>query len=94
MATGEGFMRIAFFLILAALVWISTQSHAAEKFTCKIETGYGTAIGFGETKRKATENAREICGEKMMDGYIAQRGRIPAEAEDDIIDLCVNKNCI
>jgi len=87
-------MRIVLFLVLAVAVWASTQAGAAEKHTCKIETGYGTAIGFGESQRKATENAREICGEKMMDAYIAQRGRIPADAEDDIIDLCVNKDCI
>lgn len=61
--------------------------------SCRIITGYGTAIGTGSTKLKAKENAREICGDKMIDGYIAQRGSIPEEVVGDLTTACINLEC-
>ena len=63
------------------------------KFSCRIITGYGTAIGRGDTKLQAKEVAREICGEKMIDGYIAQRGSIPDEVIGDLTTACINEEC-
>jgi len=68
-------------------------SEGGAKHSCRIVTGYGTAIGRGETKLKAKEVAREICGEKMIDSYIAQRGSIPDEVIGDLTTVCVNKEC-
>ena len=86
-------MRYALFLALIIMVMVSIHASAGENHTCRITSGYGTAIGVGETKLKAKENARLACGDKLIDDYIARRGRISAEAEDDIIDLCVNAEC-
>lgn len=68
-------------------------SEGGTKYSCRIVTGYGTAIGRGETKLKAKEVAREICGEKMIDGYIAQRGSIPDEVVGDLTTACINEEC-
>lgn len=64
-----------------------------KSFSCRIATGYGTAIGRGQSKIQAKEVAREICGEKIIDGYIAQRGSIPDEVIGDLTTVCVNKEC-
>lgn len=83
-------------LILSALIvtLITTEVSAASAFTCKIATGYGTAIGRGTTQLAAKQAAREECGSKIIDQYFAQRGRIPAgEAEDDLVLSCVNLEC-
>lgn len=71
------------------------RAPAAEtkSYSCRIISGYGTAIGTGSTKLKAKENAREICGDKMIDGYIAQRGSIPDEVIGDLTTACVNLEC-
>ncbi len=61
--------------------------------TCKIVTGYGTAIGKGSTKKEALKQARLTCGTNMIDQYSAQRGRIPADVEDDLVLACVNLEC-
>ena len=66
---------------------------AAAAVSCRIETGYGTAIGKGETKSEALESARLDCGTKMIDDYIARRGQIPPEVIDDLALACVNLNC-
>lgn len=79
---------------VSALSLIS-RSPAAEKqsYSCRIISGYGTAIGHGATKSIARENAREICGEKLIDGYLAQRGSIPDEVIGDLTTACVNLEC-
>lgn len=71
------------------------RAPAAEgkSYSCRIITGYGTAIGTGPSKLKAKENAREICGEKMIDQYLAQRGDIPEDAIGDLTTACVNLEC-
>jgi hypothetical protein len=61
--------------------------------TCKIVTGYGTAIGQGATKAEALENARLTCGTKLIDQYFAQRRDIPEEAVADLSTACVNLSC-
>lgn len=78
--------------IMIALTLIATQAHAAKE-SCTIATGYGTAIGKGETKREALANAREICGEKIIDQYFAQRRAIAADVTDDLALACVNLEC-
>ncbi len=93
-------MRI-FSLILAALIMtlIATEVSAAPErvpsssYTCKIVTGYGTAIGKGSSKIAAQEAARELCGTKMIDDYLARRGNIGNEAVDDLALACVNLDC-
>jgi hypothetical protein len=64
-----------------------------KSYSCRIISGYGTAIGQGQSKLQAKEVAREICGEKMIDGYIAQRGSIPDEVIGDLTTACINKEC-
>jgi len=74
-------------------MFASSPAFAAKEFTCKIVTGYGTAIGVGSTALKAKETAREICGDKIIDQYIGQRGQIPNEVVDDLVLACVNLEC-
>ena len=93
-------MRI-FSLIVAALLMtlIATEVSAAPErvpsssYTCKIVTGYGTAIGSGRSKLAAKEAARELCGTKLIDDYLARRGRIDKDAEEDLALACVNLEC-
>lgn len=61
--------------------------------TCKIVTGYGTAIGKGPTLSAAREEARLTCGTHMIDQYFAQRRDIPESAKDDLALACVNLDC-
>jgi hypothetical protein len=68
-------------------------AHSPSSYTCRIVTGYGTAIGRGSTALQAKENAREICGSKIIDQYYAQRGQIGADVEDDLALACVNLEC-
>jgi hypothetical protein len=98
-------MRI-FSLILAVVIIILSTTEvsaapdnrqrdpsAAGMHTCKIVTGYGTAIGKGASKLAAKEAARELCGTKMIDDYLARRGRIEANVVDDLALACVNLEC-
>jgi hypothetical protein len=78
--------------IALAIFFAAVQAHAAKQ-SCTISTGYGTAIGKGETKKDALANAREICGEKIIDQYFAQRRSIAADVTDDLALACVNKEC-
>lgn len=68
-------------------------SSAGKMVSCRIITGYGTAIGFGSSKKIALENAREECGSKIIDDYIARRGKIPDEVVEDLTTVCVNLSC-
>lgn len=61
--------------------------------TCKLVTGYGTAIGRGPSHAKALEEARLICGSKMIDQYFAQRRSISDDAKDDLALACINLEC-
>lgn len=65
----------------------------ARTYTCKIVTGYGTAIGRGSSQLAAKEAARELCGSKLIDQYFAQRGKISEDAAADLIEACVNLDC-
>ncbi len=92
-------------LVLAALIvtLAGTKVSAAvqrapaaenKTYSCRIVSGYGTAIGHGPSKLKAKENAREICGDKLIDQYLAQRGSIPENAIGDLTTACVNLECM
>jgi hypothetical protein len=61
--------------------------------TCKIVTGYGTAIGKGKTRNEARENARLQCGTSLIDQYFSQRREISDSAKDDLALACVNLEC-
>lgn len=83
-------------LTLLILTLVTSQALAAghpARETCRIVTGYGTAIGQGETKAEALEDARLTCGTKLIDQYFAQRRDIPDEAVDDLSTACVNLRC-
>lgn len=88
-------------LIFSALILtlIATEVSAAESrepartYSCKIVTGYGTAFGRGSSQLAAKENAREVCGSKMIDQYFAQRGNISPDVADDLALACINKEC-
>jgi hypothetical protein len=96
-------------LLLAALLMtlISTQVAAAVNrcpasearepssgiTTCRIVTGYGTAIGRGKNLAAAREAARLTCGTALIDQYMAQRREIPEDVKDDLVLACVNLDC-
>ena len=88
-------------LVLGALIvtLMATQVSAKESRepsafkTCKIVTGYGTAIGKGRSLNEARENARLKCGTSMVDQYFAQRQAISEDVKDDLALACVNLDC-
>jgi hypothetical protein len=86
-------MRTLTLLLGALILTLITTQVSAETFSCKIVTGYGTAIATGHTKLEAKAKARELCGSKMIDQYAAQRGSIPDSAVDDLALACVNLDC-
>lgn len=93
-------LTISLSVILATLattkvsaVPLRAPASEGKSYSCRIVTGYGTAIGRGKTKLKAKEVAREICGEKIIDSYIAQRGSIPDEVIGDLTTACINEEC-
>jgi len=91
-------MRTLSLIISAILITlISTKVSAAEGKahieTCKIVTGYGTAVGHGKTKLEAQEDARLICGTSLIDQYFAHRREIAEEQKDDLALACVNLDC-
>ena len=61
------------------------------QYTCRLVTGYGTAIGRGSSKLKAKEAAMEICGSKLIDDYYARRGKIDPDADLEL--ACINLEC-
>jgi len=87
-------LKLTLASVILALTTVDSMAATNSKIhTCRIVTGWGTAIGTGSTPLKAKEKAREVCGEKMIDQYYAQRRQIAAEAEDDLILACVNQEC-
>jgi hypothetical protein len=85
---------LSLFISALILTFMATEVSAAPStYTCRIQTGYGTAIGSGSTPLAAKQAARETCGSKIIDQYFAQRGRIPADVEDDLVLACVNLEC-
>ncbi len=93
LSLGVLLMTLATSKVSASPMRMPASESGPSQFSCRIITGYGTAIGRGETKLKAKEVAREICGEKMIDGYIAQRGTIPDEVIGDLTTACINEEC-
>lgn len=69
----------------------SDRSPNSNSYTCRLVTGYGTAIGRGSTQLKAKENAMEICGSKLIDDYYARRGKIDPDADLEL--ACINLDC-
>jgi hypothetical protein len=96
-------MRTFTMIISAILITLITVKVSAKEVaaaggkggmeTCKIVTGYGTAIGRGKTHAQAQEEARLICGTKLIDQYFAQRREIADDAKDDLALACVNLDC-
>ena len=92
-------MRTLTLIISAVLITLiatkvsAQQPEGQRKVSCKIVTGYGTAIGFGSTKLEAKENARLKCGTSMIDQYFASRREVPEDVKDDLALACVNLEC-
>lgn len=91
-------MRILTVFIGALLVILMTaqvsaleRTPSANSFTCRIVTGYGTAIGQGHTKLEAESNARLLCGTKLIDDYFARRATIDPDADLEL--ACINLPC-
>lgn len=78
---------------LIAWTGLGVASAQSGMHTCRIVTGYGTAIGKGSTHLAAKEKAREVCGTAMIDDYLARRGNISADVVDDLALACVNLEC-
>lgn len=81
--------------LISTRVLAATDSKAAHSKvqTCRIVTGYGTAIGHGHTKLEAQEQARLTCGTQLIDQYFAQRREIPEDVKEDLALACVNLDC-
>jgi hypothetical protein len=87
-------MRILALVLSAILVaLISTRVLAAQDQSCKLVTGYGTAIAKGKTKLEAKEKARLLCGTKLIEDYFARRREIAENVKDDLALACVNLEC-
>ena len=84
-------MRI-FTLILSAIL-ITLISSRVLASTCKIVTGYGTAIGHGKDLNEAKDQARLKCGSELIDQYFAQRRKLAEDVKDDLVLACVNLEC-
>ncbi len=74
----------------------TTRGPASERepnssYTCRLLTGYGTAVGHGSSKLKAKEAAREACGNMLIDDYYARRGHVDPDAELEL--ACINLEC-
>jgi hypothetical protein len=78
--------------VIFALALLSMNAHAMKE-TCKISNGYVTALGQGATKLEAKENARLLCGEKLIDQQFAQRRGIAADMTDELALACINLEC-
>jgi hypothetical protein len=100
----RSFMRTLTLILGAMIVALMTtqvsaaenrtpSSHDGHRYSCRIVTGYGTAIGFGATQLDAKASARELCGSKIIDQYLAQRGNIPNDVAEDLTTACVNEEC-
>ena len=66
---------------------------ARAPYSCRLVSGYGTAVGYGSSQVAAQAAAIEICGNKLIDQYFAARGRIDAANVDDLALACVNLAC-
>lgn len=86
-------LTIVISVALATLIATDVLASTPAKHTCRILTGYGEASGKGTSMREATENARLDCGTRLIDDYLARRGSIPADVEDDLALACVNLEC-
>ncbi len=83
-------------LIILFLVFASQISSA--KSTCRLETGYGTFVGYGNSDSVAFENAAERCFDSMniVKSKKGKPREISSDNEDqqlDFIDYCVNLKC-
>ena len=72
---------------------VAKRAEKSSVETCRIVTGYGTAIGRGNTRSQALEEARMVCGTRMIDQYFAQRREIADDVKDDLALACVNLEC-
>jgi hypothetical protein len=87
------FSALILILITTEVTAMESGRQPARSYSCKLITGYGTAIGRGSSQAAARDAARELCGSKMIDQYYASRGHISDDAADEIITSCVNRDC-
>ncbi|MDZ4661886.1 MAG: hypothetical protein SGJ18_09755 [Pseudomonadota bacterium] len=81
------------FLIVLTLVLFSHLVSA--KSTCRLQTGYGTFVGYGNTESVAFEKAAERCFDSM-NIVKSKKSKNPDISEDqqlDFIDYCANLKC-
>lgn len=78
---------------VSAMEMAASRAPASERHSCKIVTGYGTAVGYGQSDLAAKAAARELCGTKIIDDYMARRGQIEDSVVDDLALACVNLEC-
>lgn len=94
-------MRLMSILIGAVLMFLISLKVSAvpgprrmpASETCRIVTGYGTAIAKGKNKNEAKEKARLKCGTSLIDDYFARRSDISEDRKDDLALACVNLEC-
>lgn len=81
-----------------ALALVFTSPLAFAKSTCRLETGYGTFVGYGHSESVAFENAAERCFDSMnfIKSKKSKVREVSATVDDqqlDFIDYCVNLKC-
>jgi hypothetical protein len=85
---------LGIFLVTLIATQVSARENGAnsiKSYTCRLITGYGTAIGTGPTRLEAEARARELCGSKLIDDYFARRGKIDPDADLEL--ACINIPC-
>ena len=79
--------------VLLSSVQVSAATPKNGLQTCKIVTGYGTAIAKAATLKEAREEARLKCGTELINDYFARRQDIPDSKKDDLALACINLEC-
>lgn len=84
--------------ILLVLTFTFVAQASFAKSTCRLETGYGTFVGYGNSDSVAFENAAERCFDSMniIKSKKSKVRDVSAFNEDqqlDFIDYCVNLKC-
>lgn len=83
-------------LIFAVLFLIGSTAFANSQVTelakCQHHNGYGSFVGFGETKADARKQATTKCFNTLVDRFERSKSRLPTSDEAELIltEQCLN----
>lgn len=83
-------------LVILITTEVSAKTAPSEKDTdvsCRLVTGYGESIGHGPNRKAALKNAREKCGESMIDLRFARNTPVDTDEEALLSVQCINLDC-